>query len=258
MHRIELGGQPLNLDLTLSCGQAFRWCRRPDGIWCGVVRDRLIELATDGDILLWRSHPENDHKLVREYLRLGDDANAIYATLAECDPHLAHLVIQFRGLRLLKQDPAEALLSFVCSAANSIPRISAAIEALAQRYGEMVCEFDGGCYYRFPAVESIAGCEESLLDRSEVLGFRDRTLRDVACQVIRKGDGWLDGLRSANYSEARDELVTLRGVGRKIADCVCLFALGKDEAVPVDTHIRQIAERLWMPHLKTKSITAAA
>ncbi len=167
-------------------------------------------------------------------------------------------MIQFRGLRLLKQDPAEALLSFVCSAANSIPRISAAIEALAQRYGEMVCEFDGGCYYRFPAVESIAGCEESLLDRSEVLGFRDRTLRDVACQVIRKGDGWLDGLRSANYSEARDELVTLRGVGRKIADCVCLFALGKDEAVPVDTHIRQIAERLWMPHLKTKSITAAA
>jgi N-glycosylase/DNA lyase len=255
LHELKLHGQPLDLDLTLSCGQAFRWSKRPDGVWTGVVGDKLIELAIRGDVLRWRTSPDDDPDLVVDYLRLGDDVKAIYARLSDSDPHLAGLIREFHGLRLLRQDPAETLLSFVCSAANSIPRITAAIEALAQRHGELVCEIGGLCHYTFPTIEQVACCDCALLDRTELLGFRDRHLREVARQVMVRGEGWLMSLREASHAQAREQLTTLRGVGRKIADCVCLFALDKDEAVPVDTHIRQLAERLWMPELEAKSIT---
>lgn len=258
MHEIDLCGQPLDMDLTLACGQAFRWTRDSQGVWTGVVRESLVKLHVEGDVLRWRTFPEEDADLVIDYLRLRDDVGMIYERLSEADSHMAELVRRFRGLRLVRQDPAETLLSFVCSAANSIPRISAAIEALSERYGRLVCQVNGLCYYTFPTIEAVAGCADCLLQSTSLLGFRDRVLRDVARQVIdRGGSGWLAGLRAASYEDARDQLTELRGVGRKIADCVCLFALDKDEAVPVDTHIRQIAARFWMPDLTTKGLTAA-
>ena len=81
MERIDLNGQPLNLDLTLACGQAFRWRKRDDGIWRGVVSDKLVELLVDGDALFWRTYPSHDKALVEDYLRLSDDVNAILAEL---------------------------------------------------------------------------------------------------------------------------------------------------------------------------------
>ncbi len=258
MNRIDLCGQPLDLALTLACGQAFRWRLSGDGHWRGVVRDRLVELALDNGFLLWRTHPEPDEALVRDYLRLDDDVQTIYARLAEMDAHVGDLTRRFHGMRLLRQDPEEALLSFVCSAANSIPRISASIEALALFYGDLVCELDGVCWFGFPTARMLAGADAVALSDAPSLGFRGANLKAVAEQLVGRGEVWLQSLRSVPYTEARDALVELRGVGRKIADCVCLFALDKDEAVPVDTHVRQIAERLWMPTLKGKTITNLA
>ena len=257
MEKLDLQGQPLDLDLTLACGQAFRWRRLPAGVWRGVVRDRLIELLVEGGSLLWRTFPEHDEALVRDYLRLAGDLNDIYARLARTDPHLAGLIDRFRGLRLLRQDPAETLLSFVCSAANSIPRISAAIEALAMLYGDLVCEHEGSCYYAFPRIARLADADPVALAETESLEFRGTNLKLVAEQLSRRGEEWLIALRSVPYEQARAELLTIRGVGRKIADCVCLFSLDKDEAVPVDTHVRQLAQRLWAPELAGKSLTDA-
>lgn len=255
MERIDLQGQPLDLDLTLTCGQAFRWRKNESGIWRGVVRDKLIELALNGNELLWRTYPSNDEALVKDYLRLSDDVNTIYAQLSAVDPHLAELIQEFHGIRLLRQDPSETLLSFVCSAANSIPRIMAAIEALSQKFGELVCEVDGSCYYAFPRVEVIADADRIALEQTATLAFRGANLKTVAQQILDKGEGWLMSLREAPYIEARNELLSLKGIGTKIADCVCLFALDKDESVPVDTHVKQLAERLFLPQMKAKSIT---
>jgi N-glycosylase/DNA lyase len=241
--------------LTLNCGQAFRWRAIGDGVWRGVVRDKLIELAMDGDDLLWRTFPTHDRALVEDYLRLQDDVTGIYADLSSRDPHLGRLIERFHGIRLLRQDPAETLLSFVCSAANSIPRITAAIEALSILYGDLVCEREGACYYTFPIISRLAGADPDALFSTESLGFRGPNLKSVARQVIDRGEDWLMSLRWASYPEARAQLLSLRGVGLKIADCVCLFSLDKDEAVPVDTHVRQLARRLWMPELTTKTIT---
>ena len=257
MHALDLQGQPLDLDLTLSCGQAFRWRRTAGGIWRGVVRDKLVELAREDGSLLWRTFPEDDPDLVRDYLRLAEDVNAIHAALSESDSHVAGLIRRFHGLRLVRQDPAETLLSFVCSTANSIPRIMAAIEMLAANYGRLVCEREDSCYYAFPTLDRLAGADPAALMESESLGFRARNVTNAARQILDRGDGWLSSLRNVPYQQARGELMSIRGVGRKIADCVCLFALGEDEAVPVDTHIRQLAHRLWLPEMKAKTITDA-
>jgi len=247
----------MNLDFTLACGQAFRWRKRNDGVWSGVVRDKLIELAMDDGDLLWRTFPSGDVELIKDYLRLGDDVNTIYSTLSINDDHLAEIIEQFHGLRLLRQDPTETLLSFICSAANSIPRIMTAIETIAAEYGRVVCENDGICYHAFPAPEKLANTEPGTLDNIASLGFRGSNLRMVARQIIERGEGWLMSLRSETYTKAKADLLSMRGVGAKIADCVCLFSLDKDEAVPVDTHVRQLAHRLFLPEMKAKTITDA-
>lgn len=255
MEKIDLQGQPLDLDLTMSCGQAFRWRKRRDGTWSGVVRDKLVELDIRDGTLYWRTSPHSDQALVEDYLRLNDDVDAIYAVLSDMDDHLASLIDRFRGLRILRQDPTETLFSFVCSAANNIPRIMNAVEELAVTYGNLVCELGGLCYYAFPISEVIAGADPTPLHDTKTLGFRGRLIKGVAKELLMRGDNWLPSLRNASYSEAKSSLVELPGVGSKIADCVCLFSLDKDEAVPIDTHIRQIAHKLFLPELKTKTLT---
>lgn len=224
-------------------------------MWYGVVGDSLIELRVDGGVLYWRTLPDGGEKLVRDYLRLTDDVNAIYASLGHSDAHLKGAIDRFHGLRLVRQDPNEALLSFVCSAANSIPRISAAIEEMSRIYGQLVCEQGNLCYYSFPKPERLACLQPRVLNSVGSLGFRGEVLRSVSRHILDQGEDWLIGLRELDYEEAKRQLVEIRGIGAKIADCVCLFSLDKDEAVPVDTHVRQLAHRLFLPDMTAKSIT---
>ena len=167
MERLYLKKQPLDLDYTLGCGQAFRWRKRPGGLWSGVVRDKLVELAVEDGFLLWQTYPESDRALVEDYLRLSDDVNSVYASLSAADPHVAGAIRKFHGLRPLRQDPTETLLSFVCSAANSIPRIMDSVEELARLFGELVCVKEECCYYALP--ES-GGCRKCGLPRAGAHG----------------------------------------------------------------------------------------
>lgn len=257
MEKIDLQGQPLDLDFVFTCGQAFRWRKRDDGVWNGVVRDKLLELKVEDGFLLWRTYPHADESLVKDYLRLNDDVNAIYSALAACDPHLAELTERFFGLRFLRQDPTETLLSFICSAANSIPRIMAAIELLSSQYGNLVCEKENLCFYTFPPVQTLADADRVALERTAGLAFRGANIKLVAEQILDRGEGWLLSLRDVDYHRAKSALMEIRGVGAKIADCVCLFSLDKYESVPVDTHVRQVAHRFFLPDLKAKSVTDA-
>jgi len=249
----------LNLTYTLTCGQAFRWRIDAEGWWAAPVRGRVIRIKEADSGFLWQTLPgEPDAALVSDYFRLDDDIAAIYSHLASSDEHVSELVERFRGLRLVRQDPEETILSFVCSTANSVPRITAAIEELSRRYGRPIIEAGGLKHYSFPETAALASAGPDDLARVGSLGWRGPNIVLVAQQILSRPRGWLGSLRSLSYEEAKAELLTLRGIGRKIADCVCLFALDKDEAVPVDTHIRQAAERLYLPDLRTKTITPAA
>ncbi len=255
MHKIDLAGQPLDLELTLNCGQAFRWRRLPNGTWQGVVGDRLIELRLEDGCLYWQTFPDGGEHIIRDYLLLDIDVSEIYSRLSENDPHLADLAQRFAGMRLVRQAPVETLMSFVCSAANSIPRIAAAIEQLCITLGDTVCTVNGICYYAFPTLEAIADAPTETLRNTCLLAFRGDNLKGVAHQLLERGNTWLPSLRNCDYADAKSQLLGIRGIGPKIADCVCLFSLDKHQAVPVDTHIYQLAKRLFLTTMSTRTIT---
>jgi len=285
---IDTSHSELNLIHSLMSGQAFRWKQEPDGWWRAVVRGTLVGIRAETPLSPPLSRGENGGlssccdsgetsrglsrgedggfecftlpepgrlDIIREYFRLDDDIAAIYAGLAAADEHTGQLVERFRGLRLLRQEPEEALLSFCCSAANSIPRISRAIEELSARYGRHVATWRGQNFYAFPTASALAAASADELANIAGLGFRGQNLSCVARQLLERPPGWLESLKMLPYRDANRELTSLRCIGRKIADCVCLFALGHDEAVPVDTHIRQIVARLYLPEMKARSVT---
>lgn len=249
----------LNLERTLTCGQAFRWKLDQEGWWSAPVQNKLIRIRRTDDGFMWETHPgEPDSGLIIDYFRFSDDVPSIYSNLAEKNGHIAGLLKTYEGLRLLRQQPTETLLSYICSTANSVTRISRAIDELSRKLGDFIVRAGGIDHYSFPDIQTLALVDPDELSGIGSLAWRGRSMVSVAQQLLEREPGWLEQLKREPYEYAKAELVKLRGVGAKIADCVCLFSLDKDEAVPVDTHIRQVAARYFMPDLTTKTITPAA
>jgi N-glycosylase/DNA lyase len=243
---LEVDRSHLSLRATLDCGQAFRWREGADGWWEGVVAGRAIRLREADGACLFQvcPAPPDGGDLLRRYLRLDADLPAIAADLAERDLGIRPALAAFPGLRLLAQEPEECLLSYLCSSANSVPRIVRSIDQLSRWHGRLVACLDGMEYHAFPSPEALAAAPESSF-RAAGLGYRGRAIQAVAALLLEKPGDWLAGLSRLPYAEAKAELMALPGVGPKIADCVCLFGLQHDEAVPVDTHVWALARELF-------------
>jgi N-glycosylase/DNA lyase len=249
-----------SLDDTLASGQCFRWRRRADGGWVGVVGRAILAIRQDGDLFEWESETGTDSRsLLHDYFQLDVDLGVIVRRIGEADPAAGEAARRWSGLRLLRQDPEECILSFVCSTANSVPRIAYSIGEFSKHFGQPLGEFKGETYHTFPSAETLAGVDPVYLSKLTSLGFRGPNLVRVARQLVERGPGWAMSLRDLPYEEAHRELVALHGIGAKIADCVCLFSLDKTEAVPVDTHVWQLAKELYFPDWpQRKSLTSAA
>ena len=245
---------------TLASGQCFRWKRREGGWWVGVVGRSIVGVRQDGERISWWTYPEADNwGLVQDYFQLDVDLGEIVRRIAEADPAAGEAAHRWSGLRLVRQEPEECILSFVCSTANSVPRIAHSIGAFSRHYGDLLGEVEGQSYYAFPTASVLAQVDPVALTGVSSLGFRGRNLVKVARQISERGEGWAASLRGMPYERAHKELVALNGIGAKIADCVCLFALDKTEAVPVDTHVWQLAKKLYFPDWPTrKSLTSLA
>lgn len=249
----------LSLRWTFGCGQAFRWSATPDGWWIGVVRGAVLRARAEGGVLTYAAHPGLPEPCFwREYLRLEYDLPALYREAGAADPHVAASFAAWAGLRVLRQEPLETIASYLCTTANSIPRIARAIDGMSREWGEPIATVDGTTYYGFPPLDAFAPEAVPRLRLACNLGYRADVLVRAMQQIGTKPEGWADGLRALPYAEARRELIALPGIGPKVADCVCLFALDKDEAVPVDTHVRQIAQELYFPGTTGKTLTAGA
>jgi N-glycosylase/DNA lyase len=247
-------------DHTVASGQAFRWKRYGDEWWIGVVGQTLVGIRQDGDLFSWWTYPEaGGEELIRDYFQLDVDLADIVRRVSEADRAAGEAAARWSGLRLLRQDPEEAILSFVCSTANSVPRIAHSIGEFSRHFGEPLGEVEGSPHYTFPGAATLAEVDPDRLTAVSSLGFRGRNLVKVARQIAERGPGWAMSLREMPYREAHAELVGLNGIGAKIADCVCLFALDKTEAVPVDTHVWQLARDLYFPDWPAKkSLTEAS
>ncbi len=246
----------LSLRWCLECGQAFRWRETPDGWWTGVVEGRALRIRGDGGTFTYAAYPSLPRPdFWHDYLRLDFDLREVYEAFSG-DPHLAASFRSWSGMRVMRQDPTETIITFLCTTANSIPRITRAIERMSLRWGEPIAVIDGRAYHAFPRPEVF---EEDIVEELAAdcnLGYRALNLVRAVREINSRPEGWADSLRRVPYERAREELMSVRGIGPKIADCVALFALSKDEAVPVDTHIRQVTIELYLPEITTKSLTA--
>lgn len=244
--------QPFNLKLTLTMGQAFRWKELPaefygDGhTWfSGVLGENLIHIRQTDDGVEYRvGGPDGervailaDDEMLRHYFREDDDIATIYADLSR-DPKMATIVDEHPGLRLLRQDPWECTVAYLCSANNNIKRISAIVEAVADNFGT-VLKLVGEVRRTFPAAEQlIADSAQSAAKLKELrLGLkRARNIMAVA-QEICTDELDLSALRQQPYHKVRLRLMQCSGIGCKIADCIALFSLEQMEAFPVDVWV---------------------
>lgn len=231
-YRLEYSG-PLDLELTFTCGQAFRW--RPEGRgWSGVVGGSEVRVEAGGEGVVHVEAfgaPLARADVVR-YLRLDVDPRAYLVGAEELlgVPGFEALL----GLRLLRQDPWETLVTFVCSAAANVRKISGCVEGMSERWGRPIA---GSARRSFPTPQRLARAREADL-RALGLGFRAPYVRAIARRVASVGLD-RDALRRVEYDEARAALTALPGVGRKVADCTLLFGLDRLEAWPVDRWIRR-------------------
>lgn len=234
-----------DLAATLSCGQAFRW-RETSGAWEGVVGSRWVRLqATPEGIRAQTASPPTDWKWLELYLQTSVILEDVLATFPDDEPMRA-AVNACRGLRLLRQEPWECLASFILSSTKQIVQIRQIVETLCARFGQTVdVPLGHAPVFSFPSAERLAECEEAEL-RACKMGFRAPNLLQSA-RWIAAGEVRLDALANLSLEEARQELIRLPGVGRKIADCVLLFAAGCPTAFPVDVWIERALRQLYFP-----------
>jgi N-glycosylase/DNA lyase len=236
-----------DLAATLNSGQVFRWQKQNDS-WIGVVGENFARLTqTDGGILAETSTGIDDLNWLRDFLQTGTDLDVVLKTFPDDEPMRA-AVASCRGLRLLRQDPWECLASFILSSTKQIVQIRQIVTLLCERFGERLAPqppIFNASLYSFPSPEKIARLTEAEL-RACKMGFRTPNLLAAARQIA-DGAFDLEKIRRLDYAEARAELMKLRGVGGKIADCVLLFAYGFDSAFPVDVWIERALQRLYFP-----------
>lgn len=251
----------VHLGATLSSGQSFRWRQDEAGIWWGVVDELVFAVwQPEGNAdapVFWQTFPHADQsERFADYFRLDVPLEALYAEWAMHAPEIETATRWFRGLRLLRQPVRECVFGFQCATCNTVVKIERSVRALAVRYGKPIAlPFDAPFrFYEFPTLEALADADEAAL-RADLWGYRAPRVIGLAQHLLHKETGWLESLRTRPYAEAHAELTALHGIGAKIADCICLFCLDKDAATPVDTHIRQIAVRLFAPQLAGKSLT---
>jgi N-glycosylase/DNA lyase len=234
-----------DLEATLDSGQSFRW--RPDnGSWTGVIGRRRVRLTGTRDgIRAETTGPAADWQWLHHYLQTGADLDAVLESFPD-DAPMRDAVAACRGLRILRQDPWECLASFILSSTKQIIQIRQIIALLCERFGEPLAGSpDEPPAFAFPSPEKIASVTEAGL-RACKMGFRAPHLL-AAAQQIAGGKFDLGRLCHLPLEEARMELMTLRGVGGKIADCVLLFAHGFDGAFPVDVWVERALRELYFP-----------
>ena len=232
---------------TLDCGQAFRWRENPDGSFTGVAHGKVITLSLSNGTLEIAGISENDYSDIWEsYFDLGRDYSAIKGALSELHPTMKEAAEFAPGIRILSQEPWEALCSFIISQNNNIPRIKLIIERLCKSFGEPL----GGEAYAFPSAQVISQLTTDDLAPIKA-GFRSRYIIDAA-QKVSCGEIKLEPLRTAPIEDARAELMKITGVGIKVANCTLLYGLHRLDCFPLDVWMKRAMEVLF-PELTPKS-----
>ena len=245
IHRYET--PCMDLQQIHQSGQCFRMVPLPEHTYPSGAKNgyrlisglRVLRAWQDGPFVCLDC-PHEDLSFWLSYLDMDRDYQAVIASIDRENTYLRAAAMSGTGIRILRQDPWEMIITFILSQQNNIPRIKGLIRTLCERYGERCVTPDGRTYDTFPRAEDLAQATEEEL-RELKLGYRSKYICGTA-RMVAEGDFDLGKLKGMAYEDARAELVRLPGIGGKVADCICLFALHQMDAFPVDTHIKKALE----------------
>lgn len=223
----------INIADTLDCGQCFRFAKNPDNTMTGVAHGRILNLTqTQTEIIFHDTDAREFKRIWNDYFDLNTNYAAIKQGLRK-DITLKNALEYAGGIRILRQDSFEALLSFIISQNNNIPRIKGSINKLCKKYGNHI----EGDIYSFPDFQSLSQIKKE--DLSDLgLGYRDDYLVDCI-DKIKSGCFNLESIKTMEIEEARKSLRTIKGIGPKVAECALLFGFYRVEAFPIDTWIKK-------------------
>jgi N-glycosylase/DNA lyase len=216
---------------SINSGQVFLWEKHSNS-WYGIHGDRVIKFTQSDGYVEFCSFPE-DKSCDQKIFRLDDDIKKIFEEISH-DPLVCRLAKAYPGLRLIRQDPHQCLISFVCATNTNIPMIRRMLYNMARKFGRLT-KVDGMGFFTFPSAADINRATVDEL-RGCGLGYRTKAIKAVA-DAITGGRLDFDSLKKASYYESRKELLQVYGIGNKIADCALLFSLEKLDAFPIDVWI---------------------
>ncbi len=234
------GVKDLSLSQTLDCGQSFRWTELDDGSFKGVAFGRCVTVRLDGtNLYIYNATPADFENIWYDYFDLALDYGKIREEISKIHPVLSEAAHYAPGIRILRQEPYEALCTFIISQNNNIKRIKGIVQRLCESFGEQTSEGE----FAFPTAEKMAQLSPDDLAPLRA-GFRNRYLIDAARKVAN-GEVELEKCRTLDYDEARRELMKITGVGTKVADCTLLFGLHRIEAFPMDVWMKRATAKLF-------------
>ena len=229
-----------------ECGQCFRWNKKDDESYTGVFKGNVLNVQQDGKKVVFKGICSGDIKdVVQDYFDLNRDYKQIKNTLSKIDENMNISIKYGEGIRILNQDLWETIISFIISANNNIPRIKGIIERLSKEYGIKI-EWDGQDYYAFPTPQQLK--DVTIEDYRKLgLGFRDIRLYETVHMILDKKIDLKKMHNNPNTLEVREQLLTLSGVGPKVADCILLFStLKRFEVFPIDVWVRRVMNELYI------------
>jgi N-glycosylase/DNA lyase len=221
---------------TFECGQCFRWNADAEGVYRGVFLGGAAKVWRNGDSVFIRFSDNLTSDVIENYFDLKRDYANIRLSVG-IDDYMKKAADYGKGIRILRQEPWEALCSFIISQCNNIPRIKKIIETMCRHFGEPF-EFEGDTYYSFPTAQRISELTPCELDPLRC-GYRAQYIIDAA-RAVSEGKLDLDAISSSTYDDAMRSLKAQNGIGDKVANCVVLFGLNMLSAFPVDVWIKKV------------------
>ena len=230
-----------------DCGQCFRWNKENDDSYTGIWKNNVVNVKKENGNIIFTgvSSSDNFEEEINKYFDLNRDYEEIKEKLSKIDDNMKTSIEYGKGIRILNQELWETIISFIISANNNIPRIKGIIERLSKNYGKKI-EWNGKEYYTFPTPEELKNVTVEEY-RSLGLGFRDVRLYETTKMVLEKEIDLEELQNNPNTIEVREKLLTLSGVGPKVADCILLFSnLKRFEVFPIDVWVRRVMNDLYI------------
>lgn len=237
--------QPIDVENSINSGQVFLWKKNKE-FWYGVNGQDILEVNKNGKIKSLKNHKT-------DFFRNNDDFDKIIKSISK-DSIVKNAVKKYPGLRIIKQDPFQCLISFIVSSNSNIQKIKTNLENISQKFGEKV-EYKDQEFFLFPNANTLAKASMAEI-KSCGVGYRAKFIKE-ASKIFSEEKITIEDLKSSNYFDAKKKIRIIPGVGNKVADCILLFSLDKLESFPLDRWMIRILEKYYSGkfQIDTKTIT---